>query len=212
MKADKERWSDYLTFRKVNKVIRYLTISDFLIISSFGLIAPIFAVFITDTIVGGTLAVVGIAEAVYLLTKSLCQIPIAGLVDKIKGEKDDFWAMIIGSIGFSIMPLFYLIVNIPLELYIVQFFYGLFTALALPTWMAIFTRHIDRKHEGMEWGIYQTLVDLGAAAAASIGGFIAYQYGFSNLFIFVCIFSFIGTAFLAGTYKSMKTGKILFKD
>lgn len=206
----KESWKDYFILKKINSVIRILTISDILMLSGFGLIAPIFAVFITDTINGGTLEVVGIAAAVYLLTKSLGQIPVAGIVDMIKGEKDDFWAMLIGSIMFSAIPLFYLIVETPLQLYFVQFIYGLAAAMTYPAWMAIFTRHVDRNHEGVEWGVYQTLVDLGTAAAAIVGGFLAFRFGFTYLFILVSIISLIGSLFLVGIYKKMKTGYILF--
>ena len=205
-----DNWKNYFILRKINSVIRILTISDVLIISGFGLVAPIFAVFITDSIKGGTLEVVGIASAIYLIAKSLGQIPVAIIIDKIRGEKDDFWAMLIGSAVFSIIPLFYLIITTPMQLYLVQFIYGLSTAVTLPAWMAIFTRHIDRKHEGVEWGVYQTLVDLGGAGAASLGGFLAYRFGFAPLFVLVSIASFIGTFFLIGVYKSMKTGYILF--
>ncbi|RLC36600.1 hypothetical protein DRH27_04980 [Candidatus Falkowbacteria bacterium] len=207
----KKNWQDYFAMRKVNKVIRILTISDVIIISGFGLVSPIFAIFIADTIKGGTLEVVGIASSVYLIAKSLIQIPAANFIDRMKGEKDDFWALFIGSVIYSLIPLLYLAVNTPIELYIVQFFYGIATAITLPSWYAIFTRHIDKKHEGLEWGVYETLVGLGAAGAASLGGFLAFRFGFNNLFILVSLTSLIGSMFLLGVYKSMKSGKLLFK-
>jgi len=83
--------------------------------------------------------------------------------------------------------------------------------VTLPAWMAIFTRHIDKEHEGVEWGVYRTLVDLGAAGAASLGGFLAYRLGFMPLFILVSIISLIGSLFLVFIYKDMKVGKILSK-
>ncbi|MFH1522887.1 MAG: MFS transporter [Patescibacteria group bacterium] len=208
----KESWENYFNLRKINKVIRFLTISDILIVSGLGLVAPIFAVFITESIKGGTLEVIGIASAVYLLTKSLGQIPIASIIDKSKGKKDDFWAMFIGSVIFSIVPLFYLVISSPIELYIVQFFYGLSAAIIFPSWMAIFTRHIDKKHEAIEWGVYQTLADLGSAGAALLGGFLAFRFGFTSLFIIVSITCFIGSMFLVVIYKQMKTGNILFRN
>lgn len=68
---------DYLTLQFVNPVIRFLTISDIVGLSSFGLVAPVFAVFIAGSIQGGTLAVIGIAEMMYLLPRSLFQTPAA---------------------------------------------------------------------------------------------------------------------------------------
>lgn len=194
----------YFSLKKINPVIRYLTISDILVIGGFGLILPIFAVFITESIKGGTVEVVGIAMAIYLITKSLGQIPVAGIIDKIKGERDDFWVMFIPSVLYSLVPLLYLTIDTPEGLYLVQFIYGLAAAAVFPAWMAIFTRHIDKEHEGVEWGVYQTLVDLGSAAAASLGGFIAFRFGFEYLFLVVSITVFIGSMFLLGIYQQTK--------
>ncbi|OGF25846.1 hypothetical protein A2331_04615 [Candidatus Falkowbacteria bacterium RIFOXYB2_FULL_34_18] len=197
-------WFNYLTLKSVNKIIRILTVSDLIILSGYGLISPIFAIYIADSIKGGTVEVIGIASAIYLLSKSLGQIPIATTIDKIKGEKDDFWFLFSGSILFSLIPLLYLIINAPWQLYIIQALYGFADGIVLPSWYAIFTRHIDKDHEGLEWGIYRTLTDLGGAGAASIGGFLAFRFGFSNLFIVISILSFIGTMFLLGIRKNFK--------
>lgn len=183
--------------RDVNLVIRFLSIADVLVISGFGLIMPIFAIFVVG-LPGGSIEVAGIASAVYLFTKSIIQIPIAYLVDKIKGEKDDFWLMLIGYIGISIIPLFYIFLNSPTQLYVVQFFYGFFAAMSFPSWMALFTRHIDRDKEGLEWGVYMTLTDLGSAVSASVGGLLVYRFGFTPLFIVISITSFVGSLFLIG--------------
>lgn len=95
-----------------------------------------------------------------------------------------------------------------MQLYFVQFLYGLTSALTLPGWYAIFTRHIDKRHEGMEWGVYTTFVDLGGAAAAGIGGFLASNFGFNNLFIIASVVSFIGALFLLGAYGNLKNKSI----
>ena len=193
----------YFSVKKINSVIRFLTLSDILVVGGFGLILPIFAVYITEGIKGGTVEVVGIAMAIYLITKSLGQIPVASVIDKIKGENDDFWVMFVGSIFYSLIPLAYIFIETPTGLYIVQFFYGLTAAFVFPSWMAIFTRHIDKEHEGIEWGVYQTMVDLGSAVAASLGGLIAYRFGFNMLFIIVSISIFLGSMFLLGVRKRM---------
>lgn len=204
MTKDKQ---NYFTLKFINPVIRVMTLSDFVVITSFGLIAPIFAVFITDGIKGGDVAVAGIAEAVYLTAKSLFQIPFAFLVDKIKGEKDDFWAITIGTYSYCLIPLLYLIIDTPWELYLVQLFYGLATAAVIPSWNAIFMRHIDKGHEGVESGVYSTLTSLGGAIAASLGGLIAVKYGFEPLFVLVSIISFFGASALLLIHKNLSFGK-----
>lgn len=180
----------------INPVIRFLILSDTLIIGAAGLLGPIFALFIEDFIIGGDEAVAGIAAGVYLFSRSVLQIPIAHYMDKIKGERDDFWLMLVFTILTALMPLCYLFISTPFELYAVQFILGLFTAFTFPAYMAIFTRHIDPGKEGTEWGIYFTLTDIVSAGLAVIGGFVAVTYGFVTLIVLVVFLSILGALLL----------------
>lgn len=182
--------------KDINPVIRLLIISDTVLVGAAGLLGPIFALFIEDFIQGGNAAVAGLAASIYLFTKSVFQIPIAHFIDRIRGERDDFWLMFIFTIIIAFIPLLYLIITTPFQLYIVQFILGLFTAFTFPTYMAIFTRHIDKEKEGTEWGIYFTLTDLTSAALAAVGGYIATTQGFPVLIIAVVVVSFIGAMLL----------------
>lgn len=202
--SHRDTWKSYLALRSVNPVIRILIISDFLVLSAFGLFGPIFAVFINENIVGGTIEVIGIAEALFLLSKGALQIPIASYIDKKRGERDDFVALMIGSVIYSLIPILYLLISQPWHLFLVQIVYGVATAFTLPSWYALFTRHVDKNHEGIEWGIYRTYTEFGGALAASVGGFLAYHYGFDNLFIVVTVISMVGVLFLSSMYKLLK--------
>ena len=195
-------------FQNVNPVIRLLISSDILfMMSRLGLITPVFAVYITRSINGGNLEVVGVATSIFLLAKSLLQIPASTMIDKIKGERDDFWAMFSGTAFITMSLLLYAVIQTPLQLYFVQFFYGVAAAFAFPSWMAIFTRHIDHKHEGLEWGLYFTMTDLATAATAAIGGVIAYRYGFIPIFILATVMSIIGLAILYSIRANLKSFK-----
>ena len=186
----------YLFLNDINPVIRFLIISDVVIIGAGGLLGPIFAIFVEDFVVGGNEVVVGIAAAIYLSTKSVLQIPTAHMIDRIKGERDDFWLMFIFSILSALIPLFYLIVRTPFELYAVQFLLGLFTSITFPTYMAIFTRHIDKHKEATEWGVYFTIIDITSAVLAALGGFVAGYFGFQVLICMVVFLSVVGSLLL----------------
>ncbi|MBI2990115.1 MAG: MFS transporter [Candidatus Magasanikbacteria bacterium] len=186
--------------KDINPVVRLLIISDTVLMGAAGLFGPIFALFIENFIEGGDAAVAGLAAGIYLFTKSVLQIPIAHLIDRIRGEKDDFWLMFIFTILISLVPLFYLVIKTPFQLYTVQFVLGLFSAFTFPTYTAIFTRHIDREKEGTEWGIYFTLTDLTSAALATVGGYIATEQGFPVLIVAVVVVSLMG-AFLLWPIK-----------
>ncbi len=180
----------------INPVIRFLIISDTVLTGAAGLLGPIFALFIEDFIRGGNAAVAGVAAGIYLFTKSILQVPIAHAIDKIRGEKDDFWLMFVFTILIAFIPLLYLVIKTPLQLYLVQFLLGFLTAFTFPTYMAIFTRHIDTAKEGMEWGLYFTLTDLTSAALATVGGYVATTQGFHTLILVVVVVSFIGALLL----------------
>lgn len=188
----------------MNSIVRFLILSDVVIVGSYGMLAPIFALYIKDFIIGGNEAVAGLAAAIYLLTKSLAQIPAAGLIDKIKGEKDDFYFMFVFSLLVALLPLAYIFIRTPLALYLIQFLIGLFSAFTFPSYMAIFTRHIDKNKEGTEWGVYFTLTDLTSAGFAAIGGYLASTLGFPTLIVAVVVFGLIGSGLLFPIKKYLK--------
>lgn len=198
-------WQNYLMFN-FSSVIRWMIISDLIVVGSYGLLGPIFAVFITDYIEGANIQVAGIAMTIFLITKSIAQIPLATVIDKIKGEKDDFWVVFIGSIIMSLIPLAYIFIHTVPQLYLVQAIYGAVTAATFPAYMAIFHRHLDKGKEGTELGVYYTLTDIGSAVTGAIGGSLAYYLGFKWVFILVMIFNLLGSLCLIFIKRDMKSG------
>lgn len=191
--------------RDINPVIRFLIISDTVFVGAVGLLGPVFALFVEDFIQGGTAAVAGTAAGVYLFTKSILQIPIAQFIDRRRGEHDDFFLLSLFTILTALVPLLYLIINTPFQLYIVQFFLGLCAAFTFPTYMAIFTRHVDKDREGTEWGLYYTLVDLTSAGFAVIGGYIAATYGFHILISTTVVISVSGALLILPIRSFMRS-------
>lgn len=187
-----------------NKIIRTLIASDIIILSSFALINPIFAIFVTQQIAGGTITAVGFATTIFLLVKSVLQVPIAQAVDRTLGETDDFVAVFIGSLMVSAVPFAYIFIGSVSQLYLVEAFHGIGAALVYPAWNAIFTRHVDSDHAGVEWGTYSTLVGLGAAASAAVGGVLAQSLGFPIVFSVVGILSILGSGLLLYFFDDLR--------
>lgn len=180
----------------LNKVIRILIASDFLLQSGWGLIGPIFAIFITEHIKGGSLAVVGLIAATYWVVKSIIQPFIARYFDTVKGERDDFKFLFRGMIIANLMPLGYLLANEIWHIFLLEFIRGLAMACVVPTWSAIFTRHIDKGWEAFSWSIESTGFGLAAGFAAAFGGIIATFLGFKTVFILVSFFGLMSTFIL----------------
>lgn len=182
--------------QEMNPIVRSLVISDIMWRGSVGFIGPIFALFIAGFIDGGTAEVVGVSTSIYLFTKSIFQIPFSSIIDRIHGEYVDFWFLIVGAVVSTFLPLTYLVIHTPLQLYFVQFLFGVAAAASFPPFMALFTKHLDKHKEGSEWGIYYTLTDLCAAAAAVIGGTMAVTFGFRTLIVVVVFVGILSCLFL----------------
>lgn len=188
---------------RINRVIRTLVTSDFLLISGFAVFGPVFAIFITQEIEGGHLAVIGFTAAIFQIFKSSLQIPIANYLDKNHGEKDDYYSLILGSFLIALVPFLYLMASRPIHLYIINAIYGLGAAFAIPPWNAIFTRHIDKMHESTEWAVESVAIGIGAASAAALGGIIAEKFGFQAVFLTAGVAAIAGAIVLTRIYSSL---------
>jgi len=180
---------------KINRVIRFLVFSDLFFWGGWGLINPIFALFVVDKISGTTVFTVGTAFALYWIVKALFQIPVSLYLDRHEGEKDDFHALILGLTlaGFAAMA--FLLVKSILALYIVMFIQAIAYGLYTPSWSAIFSRHLDKDHYSFDWALDSTTVGIASGVAAFIGGAIAKLFGFEAVFILTSILS-LGSASL----------------
>jgi len=194
----------FLKSVRINKIIKFLVISDIFILTGWGLVNPILAVFFTEQIHGGSIAIAGLASTIYFLSKSLLQIPIARCIDLRNGENDDLIAMIIGSLLISLSAFLFFFAEEPWHVYLIQMINGIGGACAYPAWLAIFTRHADNKSEGFEWSLYYTSTDIGCAIAAGLGGLFAVSLGYRNLFLLVGCSSLIGTGFLFGLTSRLR--------
>jgi len=184
----------------INKIIKILIISDFFLNLGWGLLSPVFAIFILKNIVAQDISkaaeVAGFSALFYWITKSILEIPIGRFLDKRRGEKDDFWFMVTGTFITGLVPIGYLFSFAPWHIYFFQVVHAVGMAIALPSWLAIFTRHIDKGKEAFEWGVETTSLSAGAGIAGGAGGIIAGMFGFGTLFISVSVFTLLSSGLL----------------
>lgn len=194
-------------FKTINKVIRVLIINDFFLNSAWGLLGPIFALFIVQNITVGNATeaakVAGFASLSYWLVKSLLQIPIGRYLDRNHGEKDDFIFSFLGIILATITPFGFLFSSLPWHIYLFQVLHAVGMAMLIPSWYAIFTRHIDKGKEAFEWGLDSTILGIGAGTTGAIGGIMAAFWGFKIIFILVGSLNMVSALLLLFIYKYM---------
>ncbi|UZE93428.1 MAG: MFS transporter [Candidatus Nealsonbacteria bacterium] len=200
--------------KAINKVIKTLIFSDFVLNSAWGFLAPIFAIFIVKNITFGNLAegakIAGFATLVYWIVKSILQIPIGRRLDRDHGEKDDFRFMVLGIFLTGLVPFGFMISFLAWHIYVFQILHAVGMAMAVPSWLAIFTRHIDRGKEAYEWSLESTSLGFGAGIAGAIGGFMVALYGFNIIFILVGFFTIVSALLLLLIHEEIVSKNHIF--
>ncbi|MCG2694258.1 MFS transporter [Candidatus Parcubacteria bacterium] len=188
----------------MNRTLKYLMITDIFYFTGFGLIAPIVAIFIKEDLTGGTIFAAGIATTLFILVKSVVQLPFSKYVDKHDNKL--LWLKIgYGLIIFN--PFIYLLADHINYIYLAEVIHGIGSGIAFPAWLGLWSTHLDKGHESFEWSLYSTVVGLGAAATAGIGAAMAQYLGFTVTFLFVgimAICSFITLFFLEKKVENPK--------
>lgn len=161
---------------------------------------PFFAIFILQKITVNNIAesikIVGFAELIFYFVKSVAQIPIGKYLDKNHGEKDDFWFMVAGTFIIAAIPIGFLFSSQPWHIYLLQAFHAIAAAMVFPSWSAVFTRHIDKDKEAIEWSTQSTFANFAVGIASALGGVTAANFGFNSIFIFASIFTIISGVLL----------------
>lgn len=189
---------------KINHTISTLITADFMVNAGFSLFAPIFAIFVTGQIAGGSIQVVGFAAAITQIVKAVFQLPVARYLDRNHGELDDFFSLTIGNALLTAVPfLFFFATNI-VHVYLIQAVLGLGFALVVPPWFAIFTRHIDKNRENVEWSLESIGIGISSAAAAAFGGILATKIGFRYVFLLAGLFAAFGAALQLKIFNDLK--------
>ncbi|HUC31439.1 MAG TPA: MFS transporter [Candidatus Paceibacterota bacterium] len=176
---------------KVGRLVKYFVISDFFLLAGWGLIDPVFSVFIIQRVVGGTLLTVGIAAAIYWILRSVLQIPIAKYLDSIPGEHDDFMALVGGLLLVGISAIAMCWVTTVWELYAIHAVQAVAFAFYYASWPTIFSRHLDKESIALDWSLDSSVSGIGAGVTGFLGGVIAGTLGYDVVFVGAGIMAFI---------------------
>ena len=176
-------------------MIKILMISDILILTSFGLTDPIIAIFFKENLKGGTILMAGLASTVYFVVKCAIQLPFSRYVDSHSDKARMRW-LILGSILISATPFIYIFAEHVYVIFAAQVLHGIGSGLAYPTWLGLWSTHLDKKKESFEWSLYSTLTGLGTATTAAVGAALSQFIGFTFAFTMVGTISLTGSLML----------------
>jgi len=180
---------------EVGRVVKYFVLSDLFLLAGWGLVEPVFSVFVVQKVAGATLITVGVAAAIYWVLKSILQIPIAKYLDNTPGEKDDFTALVGGLFLCGASAFAFVGVSQAWELYAVQALHAVGFAFYVPSWSAVFSRHLDKDRVSFDWSLDSTAAGFAAGAAGLVSGVMAERLGFAPVFVIAGALS-IAAAFI----------------
>ncbi|MDM7935483.1 MAG: MFS transporter [Methanothrix sp.] len=173
----------------MNRTMKMLLLSDIFVLTGFGLIQPILAIYIDEGVAGGTVLTAGLASALFMLTKSLVQLPFGHFVDRQRSKAR--W-LIAGTALMALVPVIYINATSIYHVYLAEVVYGLGSGLAYPTWLGLWSANLDRGRESFQWSIYSTSTGIGTAATGALGAAMASLLGFSATFLLAGLLCVLG--------------------
>ena len=188
---------------KINKVVLYLTISDVLILSAWGLISPFLAIFMSENIANGSITTAGYATTIYLVVRGVLQVPASIFIDRVKGNVDDYIFVVTGSLLTAISSMLFVLATSMTHVYLIQIISAIGGAISYPAWYALFSKSLDRHNTAFSWTMYDTSISIGTAVTASLGGIMIALLGYETTFLVVATISIIGSIFLIAIRKQL---------
>ena len=156
-----------------NKVVLFLSLSDVFSWGSFTIISTFAGIYLANKLGEDILKFLGIGTSIYFFTRALFQIPMGLLTDRYKKDKDEILILFVGIILMGIPFLFYPYITNQYQYYVTQFVFGLGVSLNVTNWRKLFAINIDPGKEGIQYGIYETIMSTSTTILSIVGGFIA---------------------------------------
>jgi len=174
-----------------NGVIKRFILADLMLWAGWGLIAPIFAVFVLNQVQGATVVTLGIVAALYWILKSIIQIPVAFAIDRTTSERDDYLMLVISLILGGFTAFSFILVRELWQLYLVESLHAISFALYIPAWSGMFARHLDSRHRALEYALDSAAVGIAMGVTGLVGGVLVNSLGFSAVFLIASVLCFI---------------------
>ena len=176
---------------QMNPLVKAFIVSEAFLWAAWNFITPIFGLFVVNHINGGNIEIVAFTFSFYLITRVIVELiasrKMLNFSDKKKIKITIFGLILISLsyIGFAYSSQIY-------QLFAMYCLTGIGLGIATPAKNSLFSSHLDKDKEPQEWGTYDAITFIGMALATALGGFIASQYGFQNLFFAASIVNGLG--------------------
>lgn len=160
---------------KINKVIGILTASDIFTWGLFGSINVFVGIYLSGKpqfTPEEVIQFLGIGTAIFSFSSAIMQIPVGLTIDKLKGDRDEIYALMTGNIMFGLPFLLYPLIDSEYIYYFLQAVMGVGAAINVVSWRKLFAKNLDKDKEGMEYAGYETVLSTCTAIFSIIAGLL----------------------------------------
>jgi hypothetical protein len=165
-----------------DRTLTWLSIADLLAVAAFGLILPIFALFLFDNIPDATIQGVAMAQALFLGSKAIFDLLFSTYdAHHPPPPKKAAHRVALGYLVMAAIPLGYAGAHGMDDIFLLQMALGLGVGLVGTAWHDLFTASTDQRWHGSEFTAYRTAAGFACAATAIMGGIVAQLFGYQIL-------------------------------
>jgi len=192
------------THFQINPLIRVYILAETILFSAYNAVIPIFAVFVTNNISGGSVEIAASSYSTYLIFRVLFEIVSGMKIAKVSDRNK----ILVTMLGITIVSISYIGFALSTTIWTIFIFFavmGIGLGIASPAKNSLFSSHLDKHRETTEWAMLDAAVFTGMALSASLGGFIAMRYGFPLLFYVVAILTILSLIPYFAYLSSSKT-------
>ncbi|MFA6042896.1 MAG: MFS transporter [Patescibacteria group bacterium] len=167
-----------------------------------GLFGPLFAVYAEK--IGGDVLDITWAWAVYLIVTGGLMVVFGKMWDKQKNKAE---LMVAGYALNAICTFGYLFVSEPIHLLIVQVGLGIASAMATPTWDALYEKYGEKRKVGTLWGLAEGEAQVITGLGVLAGGFIVTFASFKTLFWSMGVVQVLATTYQAFSLRHLRSSR-----
>jgi predicted MFS family arabinose efflux permease len=174
----------------MNKKAFTVLLSNYGAITSFGLLVPIFALFVVE--LGGTAKDAGIASAIYYFLGGIFMLLLRPLINRSKNRTKYY---IFGNGLQAVCAFLLLFVDTLPQLFVLQAIFAFAAALRVPAQRALFGQYEDKGKEGSEWATFEGGNYIIMGLSAAFGGIIAVTLSFDSVFLAMTFIQTLSTIY-----------------
>jgi hypothetical protein len=164
--------------------IKLLLTASVLIHSGVNLMAPVYAIFLSN--INGTLLETGLAVGIYTILKGFFFLKFADIKPEVISHRT---MMMSGYAMMGAVYLFYPGVTAVWQVFILQSFLSFSESIITPSWSASIAVSLEEGSERKTYSNFYGYRSLFEGAAAIIGGYIAMELGFAVIFFIMAGFA-----------------------